>query len=113
MRAARVAAIREALDGAGFTEVGIGSYCTKYASAFYGPFREALASAPRRGDNKTSQVDRANAREALREVMLDESEGADWVMVKPGLVYADMIRLVRDHNAVPAGASHVGRGPGP
>jgi porphobilinogen synthase len=103
----RVAAIREALDGAGFTEVAIGSYCTKYASAFYGPFRDALDSAPRRGDKQTYQMDPANAREALRELMLDESEGADWVMVKPGLIYADVIRLVREHTALPVAAYHV------
>jgi porphobilinogen synthase len=103
----RVLAIREALDAAGFTEVAIGSYCTKYASAFYGPFRDALDSAPRSGDKKTYQMDPANAREALRELMLDESEGADWVMVKPGLVYADIIRLVRDHTALPIAAYHV------
>jgi porphobilinogen synthase len=103
----RVAAIREALDEAGFPEVGIGSYCTKYASAFYGPFRDALDSAPRSGDKKTYQMDPANWREALREVELDEAEGADWVMVKPGLVYADIIRLVRDHTALPVAAYHV------
>ena len=103
----RVACIREALDAAGFTEVGIGSYCTKYASAFYGPFREALDSTPRAGDKATYQMDPANAREALREVELDEAEGADWLMVKPGLVYADIIRLVRDHSALPVAAYHV------
>jgi porphobilinogen synthase len=103
----RVGAIREALDAAGFTDVAIGSYCTKYASAFYGPFREALDSAPRSGDKKTYQMDPANAREALRELALDEAEGADWVMVKPGLVYADVIRLVREHTALPVAAYHV------
>jgi porphobilinogen synthase len=103
----RVAAIREALDAAGFVEVAIGSYCTKYASAFYGPFREALDSAPRAGDKQTYQMDPANAREALREVALDEAEGADWLMVKPGLVYADVIRLVREHTALPVAAYHV------
>jgi len=103
----RVGAIREALDAAGYTDVGIGSYCTKYASAFYGPFREALDSAPRAGDKKTYQMDPANAREALRELELDEAEGADWVMVKPGLVYADVIRLLRDHTALPVAAYHV------
>ena len=103
----RVAAIREALDEAGHVEVAIGSYCTKYASAFYGPFREALDSAPRAGDKKTYQMDPANAREALREVELDEAEGADWLMVKPGLVYADVIRLVRDSTALPVAAYHV------
>jgi porphobilinogen synthase len=103
----RVLAIREALDGAGHTEVAIGSYCTKYASAFYGPFRDALDSAPRSGDKKTYQMDPANAREALREVELDEAEGADWLMVKPGLVYDDVIRLVRHHSALPVAAYHV------
>ena len=103
----RVMAIREALDAAGHVEVAIGSYCTKYASAFYGPFREALDSAPRAGDKKTYQMDPANAREALRELALDESEGADWLMVKPGLVYADVIRLVREHTALPVAAYHV------
>jgi porphobilinogen synthase len=103
----RVLAIREALDGAGHTEVAIGSYCTKYASAFYGPFRDALDSAPRSGDKKTYQMDPANAREVLREVELDEAEGADWLMVKPGLVYADVIRLVRHHTALPVAAYHV------
>jgi porphobilinogen synthase len=103
----RVRAIREALDAAGFVDVAIGSYCTKYASAFYGPFREALDSAPRAGDKKTYQMDPGNAREALRELALDEAEGADWVMVKPGLVYADVIRLVREHTALPVAAYHV------
>jgi porphobilinogen synthase len=103
----RVRAIREALDAAGFPDVAIGSYCTKYASAFYGPFRAALDSAPRAGDKKTYQMDPANAREALREVALDEAEGADWLMVKPGLVYADVIRLVREHTALPVAAYHV------
>jgi porphobilinogen synthase len=103
----RVQAIREALDTAGHGEVAIGSYCTKYASAFYGPFREALDSAPRAGDKKTYQMDPANAREALREIALDEAEGADWLMVKPGLVYSDVIRLVRDHTALPVAAYHV------
>jgi porphobilinogen synthase len=103
----RVGAIREALDAAGFVEVAIGSYCTKYAAAFYGPFRDALDSAPRAGDKQTYQMDPANAREALREVALDEAEGADWLMVKPGLVYADVIRLVREHSALPVAAYHV------
>jgi porphobilinogen synthase len=103
----RVGAIREALDRAGFTEVAICSYCCKYASAFYGPFREALDSAPRAGDKKTYQMDPGNAREALRELALDEAEGADWVMVKPGLPYADVIRVVRDHTSLPVAAYHV------
>ncbi|MGH2670446.1 MAG: porphobilinogen synthase [bacterium] len=103
----RVAAIREALDAAGFTEVGIGSYCTKYASAFYAPFREALDSAPRSGDKKTYQMDPANAREALREVALDVSEGADIVMVKPALAYLDIIRVVADEVNLPVAAYNV------
>jgi porphobilinogen synthase len=103
----RVAAIRTALDEEGFTDVGICSYCVKYASAFYGPFREALDSAPRSGDKKTYQMDPANVREALREVRLDEEEGADWLMVKPGLPYADVIRFVREHTSLPVAAYHV------
>jgi porphobilinogen synthase len=103
----RVGAIRKALDGAGFTQVGICSYCVKYASAFYGPFREALDSAPRGGDKKTYQMDPANVREALREIRLDEAEGADWLMVKPGLPYADVIRYVREHTALPVSTYHV------
>jgi porphobilinogen synthase len=103
----RVAAIRRALDGAGFNQVGICAYCVKYASAFYGPFREALDSAPRAGDKKTYQMDPANVREAVREVRLDESEGADWLMVKPGLPYADVIRHVRELSALPVAAYQV------
>ena len=103
----RVGAIRQALDDAGFTEVGICSYCVKYASAFYGPFRDALDSAPRGGDKKTYQMDPRNAREALREVALDEAEGADWLMVKPGLPYADVIARVREATSLPVAAYHV------
>lgn len=103
----RVMAIREALDDAGFTEVGICSYCVKYASAFYGPFREALDSTPRAGDKKTYQMDPANVREALREVELDESEGADILMVKPGLPYLDVVRFVRENSALPIAVYHV------
>ena len=103
----RVGAIRSALDAAGFTQVGICAYCVKYASAFYGPFREALDSAPRGGDKKTYQMDPANVREALREVRLDEAEGADWLMVKPGLPYADVIRHVRELSALPVAAYQV------
>jgi porphobilinogen synthase len=103
----RVGAIREALDRAGFSEVGICSYCVKYASAFYGPFREALDSAPRGGDKKTYQMDPGNVREAIRELRLDEEEGADWVMVKPGLPYADVIRALREQTALPVAAYHV------
>ena len=103
----RVAAIRRALDEAGFTRVGILSYCVKYASAFYGPFRDALDSAPRGGDKKTYQMDPANVREAAREVALDEAEGADMLMVKPATVYADVIRYVREISSLPVAAYHV------
>ena len=103
----RVAAIRSALDAAGFTNVGICSYCVKYASAFYGPFRDALDSAPRSGDKKTYQMDPGNVREALREVALDEAEGADWLMVKPGLPYLDVIARVRDATVLPVAAYQV------
>ncbi len=103
----RVGAIRRALDEAGFYEVAICSYSVKYASAFYGPFRDALDSAPRSGDKKTYQMDPANARECLREIALDEAEGADWLMVKPGLPYADVIRFVRENSALPIAAYHV------
>jgi porphobilinogen synthase len=103
----RVAAIRSALDAAGHTGVGICSYCIKYASAFYGPFREALDSAPRAGDKKTYQMDPANVREGLREIRLDEAEGADWLMVKPGLPYLDVVKFVRDESALPVAVYHV------
>ncbi len=103
----RVAAIRRALDMAGFTDVAICSYCVKYASAFYGPFRDALDSAPRSGDKKTYQMDPANVREATREVSLDVSEGADWLMVKPGLPYLDVIARVRAQSSLPIAAYHV------
>lgn len=103
----RVGVIREALDRAGYLEVGICSYCVKYASAFYGPFRDALDSAPRVGDKKTYQMDPGNVREALREVHLDEAEGADWLLVKPGLPYLDVIRAVREETVLPVAAYHV------
>jgi porphobilinogen synthase len=103
----RVGAIRRALDEAGYPNVGICSYCVKYASAFYGPFREALDSTPRSGDKKTYQMDPANVREALREVRLDEAEGADWLMVKPGLPYADVIRRVRELTPLPVATYQV------
>ena len=103
----RVLAIRQALDSAGFNDVGILSYCVKYASAFYGPFREALDSAPKVGDKKTYQMDPANVREALREVALDTAEGADFLMVKPGLPYLDVIRAVREASSLPIAAYHV------
>lgn len=103
----RVGVVRRALDEAGHQDVAICSYCVKYASAFYGPFREALDSAPRSGDKKTYQMDPANVREALREVRLDEDEGADWLMVKPGLPYLDVIRRLRELTALPVAAYHV------
>lgn len=103
----RVGAIRQALDEAGFYEVGICSYSVKYASGFYGPFRDALDSAPRAGDKRTYQMNPANLREAAREVELDEAEGADWLMVKPGLPYADVIRFVRDNSSLPVATYHV------
>ncbi len=103
----RVGAIRSALDDAGFTDVGILAYSAKYASAFYGPFRSALDSAPRHGDKKTYQMDPANVREAIREVLLDEEEGADLVMVKPGLAYLDVIRAVREVTELPLAAYNV------
>jgi len=92
----QVAAIRSALDAAGFTQVAILSYAAKYASAFYGPFREAAECTPQFGDRQGYQMDPANAREALREVTLDIDEGADMVMVKPALPYLDIIRQVRE-----------------
>ena len=103
----RVEAIRWALDEAGFKNVLICSYCAKYASAFYGPFRDALESAPKEGDKKTYQMDPANAREAIREILLDEEEGADWILIKPSLPYLDIIRLTREHSSLPVAAYHV------
>jgi porphobilinogen synthase len=103
----RVGAIRTALDAAGHTDVGILSYAVKYASSFYGPVREALDSAPRGGDKKTYQMDPANRREGLLEVALDVAEGADIVMVKPGLPYLDVIAAVREAVTIPVAAYHV------
>jgi porphobilinogen synthase len=103
----RVGAIREALDAAGFQSTGILAYTAKYASAFYGPFRDALDSAPRSGDKKTYQMDPANRREALREADLDEAEGADILMVKPGLPYLDILREMRDRTTLPLAVYHV------
>jgi porphobilinogen synthase len=103
----QVAAIREALDEAGFEHVAIMSYAVKYASAFYGPFREAADSAPAFGDRRSYQMDAANAREALREAQLDEMEGADILMVKPALPYLDILRTVRDRFDLPLAAYHV------
>ena len=103
----RVEAIRWALDEHGFDNVLICSYCAKYASAFYGPFRDALESAPKEGDKKTYQMDPGNFREAIREIHSDEEEGADWLLIKPGLPYLDMIRLTREHSELPIAAYHV------
>ena len=103
----RVGALRTALDAVGFTDTGILAYAAKYCSAFYGPFREALDSAPRHGDKKTYQMDPANAREAVREVLLDVAEGADMVMVKPAGPYLDVVRSVRDAVSVPVAAYQV------
>lgn len=99
----QVAAIRSALDEAGFTDVGILAYSAKYASAFYGPFREAVNS-QLRGDRKTYQQDPANAREAIREIELDIAEGADMVMVKPALAYLDVVSLAAELSTVPVAA---------
>ena len=102
-----VGAIRAALDAAGYLDVGILSYAIKYASAFYGPFREAAEGVPKFGDRKTHQMDPANAREALRELDLDIAEGADMVMVKPALPYLDVIRRVREATYLPVAAYNV------
>jgi len=103
----RVAAIRTSLDEQGFQDVSIMAYCAKYASAYYGPFRGALDSAPRSGDKKTYQMDPANAREAEREAFLDESEGADILMVKPATPYLDILYRLRQRTSLPLAAYHV------
>lgn len=103
----RVGAIRRALDGRGFEHIPILSYAAKYASAFYGPFREAADSAPQFGDRRSYQMDPPNVREALREIALDLEEGADAVMVKPALAYLDVIRAARDRFDVPIAAYNV------
>ncbi|AII52220.1 porphobilinogen synthase [Hymenobacter sp. APR13] len=103
----RVAWIREVLDSNAFSHVSIMSYTAKYASAFYGPFRDALDSAPKKGDKKSYQMNPANRREALRELALDEAEGADMVMIKPALSYLDVIREVRDNTHLPVTAYNV------
>ena len=103
----RVGYIRDALDEENLINVAIMSYAAKYASAFYGPFRDALGSAPKKGDKKTYQMDYANVREALREAYLDESEGADILMVKPGLPYLDVIKTLRDNTTLPLAAYNV------
>ncbi len=103
----RVAAIRETLDAENFINVSILSYTAKYASAFYGPFRGALDSAPKEGDKKTYQMDPGNFREALRETLLDEAEGADMLMVKPAGPYLDVIARVRETSVLPIAAYQV------
>ena len=103
----RVAHIRKELDEEGFKNVGIMSYTAKYASAFYGPFRDALDSAPKEGDKKTYQMDPANSIEALKEAELDESEGADYLMVKPATNYLDVIQLLKQNSNLPVAAYHV------
>jgi porphobilinogen synthase len=103
----RVGAIRRALDAEGFSDLAVLSYAAKYASAYYGPFREAADSTPQFGDRRGYQMDPANVREALREVRLDVEEGADAVMVKPALAYLDVIRAVRERFDVPVAAYNV------
>ncbi|WP_420800319.1 porphobilinogen synthase [Myxacorys almedinensis] len=103
----RVGAIRQALDAEGWINVGILAYSAKYASAYYGPFRDALDSAPKFGDKKTYQMDAANAREAIKEVELDIAEGADIVMVKPALAYLDIIYQIKQRTNLPVAAYNV------
>ena len=103
----RIGAIREAFEAKGFTGTGILSYAAKYASCFYGPFREALDSAPGMGDKKSYQMDPANRIEAIKDTMMDVEEGADIVMVKPGLPYLDIIREVKDAVDIPVAAYQV------
>ncbi len=103
----RIGAIREGLDAAGFERTAIMSYAAKYASAFYGPFREAAESTPTFGDRRSHQMDPANAREALRQVALDIEQGADVVMVKPALPYLDILWRVKDTFGMPTAAYHV------
>jgi porphobilinogen synthase len=103
----RVAAIRKALDQAGFSNTPVLSYAAKYASVFYGPFREAAESTPQFGDRRSYQMDPANSREAMREIELDIEEGADMIMVKPAMPYLDIIRQARDRFDMPLGAYQV------
>lgn len=103
----RVGHIRQVLDQKGFTDVSIMSYCAKYASAYYGPFREALNSTPKFGDKKTYQMNPANKREALIEAALDVSEGADMLMVKPASLYLDVIHMLKEKHATPITAYNV------
>jgi len=103
----RIGAIREGLEQSGFTKTGIMAYSAKYASCFYGPFRDALDSAPGFGDKKTYQMDYSNRREAIKETLMDVSEGADIVMIKPAMAYLDIIREIRDKVDIPVSAYHV------
>jgi porphobilinogen synthase len=103
----QVAAIREALDENSFEDIPIMAYAAKYASSFYGPFREAAESAPKSGDRKTYQMDPANADEAIREITLDVSEGADIIMVKPALAYLDVIYRAKQEFDLPLAAYNV------
>jgi porphobilinogen synthase len=103
----RVGAIRKGLDAAGYFDVGILAYSAKYASAYYGPFRDALDSAPQFGDKQTYQMNPANSREAIKEVALDITEGADIVMVKPALAYLDIIRRLKEYTNLPVAAYNV------
>ncbi len=103
----RVAHIRQVLDSHAFTNVSIMSYTAKYASGFYGPFRDALGSAPKHGDKKTYQMNPANSREALIEAELDIAEGADFLMVKPALAYLDVIKLLKDNTNLPVAAYNI------
>lgn len=103
----RIGSIRESLDNSSLTNTSIMSYCAKYASAFYGPFRDALDSAPKDGDKKTYQMDWANSRESLVEAELDYAEGADFLMVKPALAYLDIIALLKANFDIPIAAYNV------
>ena len=103
----RIGAIRESLDDAGFSDIGILSYAAKYASSFYGPFRDALHSAPQFGDKKTYQMDPGNTDEAMKEIELDIMEGADIVMVKPGLAYLDIVYRTKERFDIPVAIYHV------
>ena len=103
----RVSAIRRALDEEGYTDVGVMSYAVKFASSFYGPFRDAAECAPQFGDRKSYQMQPANAREAMKEAALDVEEGADILMVKPALAYLDIVRQVKDRYQLPTAAYHV------
>ena len=103
----RIGAIRQGLDAAGYSDVGILAYSAKYASAYYGPFRDALESAPQFGDKQTYQMNPANSREAIKEVALDIAEGADIVMVKPALAYLDIICRIKEYTNLPVAAYNV------